>query len=63
VVFISGNMPMRTQITPLLIVTRLEQYDYAGASAIAMVMLMASFALLLAINLLAAFSRKYSEAK
>jgi sulfate transport system permease protein len=63
VVFISGNMPMRTQITPLLIVAKLEQYDYAGASAIAMVMLMASFALLLAINLLAAFSRKYSEAK
>ena len=43
-------MPMKTEITPLLIVTKLEQYDYAGATAIAAVMLMASFALLLAIN-------------
>jgi sulfate transport system permease protein len=56
VVFISGNMPMRTEITPLLIVTKLEQYDYAGATAIAVVMLVASFALLLAINLLQAWS-------
>jgi sulfate/thiosulfate transport system permease protein len=63
VVFISGNMPMRTQITPLLIVTRLEQYDYAGAAAIAVVMLVASFLLLLAVNILAARSRKYSEAR
>lgn len=52
VVFISGNMPMRTEITPLLIITKLEQYDYAGATAIAVVMLVASFLLLLAINLL-----------
>ena len=52
VVFISGNMPMKTEITPLLIVTKLEQYDYAGATAIAVVMLVISFALLLTINLL-----------
>ena len=52
VVFISGNMPMRTEITPLLIVTKLEQYDYAGATAIAVVMLVISFALLLLINVL-----------
>jgi sulfate transport system permease protein len=56
VVFISGNMPMRTEIAPLLIVTKLEQYDYAGASAIAVVMLVISFALLLAINLLQGWS-------
>jgi sulfate transport system permease protein len=55
VVFISGNMPMRTEITPLLIITKLEQYDYAGATAIAVVMLVASFALLLTINLLQAW--------
>jgi sulfate transport system permease protein len=52
VVFISGNMPMRTEITPLLIVTKLEQYDYAGATALAVVMLVVSFALLLLIQLL-----------
>ena len=52
VVFISGNMPMRTEITPLLIVTRLEAFDYAGATAIALVMLLLSFVLLLAINAL-----------
>jgi sulfate transport system permease protein len=52
VVFISGNMPMRTEITSLLIITKLEQFDYAGATAIATVMLAASFAMLLAINLL-----------
>jgi sulfate transport system permease protein len=52
VIFIAGNMPMRTEITSLLIVTKLEQYDYAGATAIAVVMLLASFVLLLAINLL-----------
>lgn len=52
VIFISGNMPMRTEITPLLIVTKLEQYDYAGATSIAVVMLMLSFVLLLIINLL-----------
>jgi sulfate/thiosulfate transport system permease protein len=52
VVFISGNMPMRTEIVPLLIITKLEQYDYAGATAVALVMLVVSFLLLLAINLL-----------
>jgi sulfate transport system permease protein len=57
VVFISGNMPMRTEITTLLIVTKLEQYDYAGATAIATVMLVASFVLLLAINLLQGWAR------
>ena len=48
VVFISGNMPMRTEIVPLLIITKLEQYDYRGATAIAVVMLVSSFVLLLA---------------
>jgi sulfate transport system permease protein len=52
VVFISGNMPMKTEIVPLLIITKLEQYDYAGATAVAVVMLVVSFVLLLAINLL-----------
>ena len=52
VVFISGNMPMKTEITPLIIVAKLEQFDYAGATAIAVVMLVASFVILLAINLL-----------
>jgi sulfate transport system permease protein len=52
VVFISGNMPLKTEITSLLIITKLEQYDYAGATAIAVVMLVASFAILLALNLL-----------
>ena len=52
VVFISGNMPMRTEITPLLIITKLEQYDYAGATAVALVLLGISFTLLLAINAL-----------
>lgn len=51
VVFISGNMPMRTEITPLLIMTKLEQYDYTGATALAVVMLTTSFVILLAINL------------
>jgi sulfate transport system permease protein len=59
VVFISGNMPMRTEITPLLIITKLEQYDYAGATAIAVVMLVASFSLLLAINLLQRWTRRH----
>jgi sulfate transport system permease protein len=52
VAFISGNMPMRTEITSLLIIAKLEQYDYAGATAIAVVMLLASFLLLFAINVL-----------
>jgi sulfate transport system permease protein len=59
VVFISGNMPMRTEIVPLLIITKLEQYDYRGATAIAVVMLVSSFALLLLINLLQKWSRRY----
>jgi sulfate transport system permease protein len=58
VVFISGNMPMRTEIAPLLIVTKLEQYDYAGATAIASVMLGASFLLLFAVNLLERWARR-----
>jgi len=58
VVFISGNMPMRTEISPLLIVTKLEQYDYAGATAIAVVMLAIAFVLLLAINGLQAWARR-----
>jgi sulfate/thiosulfate transport system permease protein len=58
VVFISGNMPMRTEIAPLLIVTKLEQYDYAGATAIATVMLGASFLLLFGINLLQRWARR-----
>jgi sulfate transport system permease protein len=52
VVFISGNLPLKTEIAPLLIVTKLEEWDYAGATAIATVMLVISFALLLAINAL-----------
>ncbi len=51
VVFISGNMPMKTEITPLLIRTKLEQYDYAGGTAVAAIMLIISFLMLLAINL------------
>ena len=58
VVFIAGNMPMISEITPLLIITKLEQYDYAGATAIAVVMLVASFALLLAINMLQTWARR-----
>jgi sulfate transport system permease protein len=52
VIFIAGNMPMRSEIAPLLIVTKLEQYDYAGATAIAAVMLLLSFTLMLAVNAL-----------
>jgi len=59
VVFISGNMPMRTEITPLLIITKLEQYDYQGATAIAVVLLVISFVLLLLINLLQKWSRRH----
>jgi sulfate transport system permease protein len=58
VVFISGNMPMKTEIAPLLIMTKLDQFDYAGATAIAVVMLVASFALLLAINVLQWLGRR-----
>ncbi|WP_119322145.1 sulfate ABC transporter permease subunit CysT [Capsulimonas corticalis] len=58
VVFIAGNRPYKTEILPLLIITKLEEYNYAGATAIALVMLISSFALLLAINVLQAWSRK-----
>jgi sulfate transport system permease protein len=58
VIFIAGNMPGRTEILPLLIVIRLEQFDYAGAVVIAAMMLIASFALLLAINLLQGWTRR-----
>jgi len=61
VIFIAGNMPMISEITPLLIITKLEQYDYAGATAIAVVMLVVSFVLLLAINGLQAWSRKHGS--
>lgn len=57
VIFIAGNMPMVSEITPLLIITKLEQYDYQGATAIAVVMLVAAFVLLLAINALQAWTR------
>jgi len=60
VIFIAGNMPMVSEITPLFIITKLEQYDYAGATAIAVVMLLASFAMLLMINLLQAWTRSRS---
>jgi sulfate transport system permease protein len=58
VVFISGHRPMKTEIAPLLIMTKLEQYDYAGATAIALVLLVVSFALLLLINLLQWLGRR-----
>ena len=58
VIFIAGNMPLVSEITPLLIITKLEQYDYKGATAIAVVMLVSAFTLLLAINGLQAWTRK-----
>jgi len=61
VVFIAGNMPMKTEISALLIITKLEQYDYAGATAIAVVMLVASFVLLLAINRLQSWSTRLAS--
>jgi sulfate transport system permease protein len=61
VIFISGNLPMKTEIAPLLIANKLEQYDYAGATAIAVVMLIASFLILLGINLLQKRTRKFRE--
>jgi sulfate transport system permease protein len=61
IIFIAGNMPMVSEITPLLIITKLEQYDYAGATAIASVMLAASFLILFAVNLLQWWSRRFSE--
>ncbi|MEW6238524.1 MAG: sulfate ABC transporter permease subunit CysT [Candidatus Omnitrophota bacterium] len=61
VVFISGNMPMRTEIAPLLIMTKLEEYDYAGAAALAVFMLSVSFLILLGVNLLQHWSRRRLE--
>ncbi|EIJ44188.1 sulfate ABC transporter, permease protein CysT [Beggiatoa alba B18LD] len=58
VIFIAGNMPMVSEITPLLIIIKLEQYDYAGATAIALVMLVISFALLFVINLLQSWTQQ-----
>jgi len=58
VIFIAGNIPMVSEITPLIIITKLEQYDYAGATAIATVMLVISMILLLAINSLQAWTAK-----
>ena len=63
VVFISGNMPNQTEIVPLLIVTRLQQFDYAGAAVIAVVTLAASFAVLLTVNLLERFMRSRGHAR
>jgi sulfate/thiosulfate transport system permease protein len=63
VIFIAGNMPMVSEITPLFIITKLEQYDYTGATAIAVVMLVVSFALLLTINLLQAWTRSRGRAE
>jgi sulfate transport system permease protein len=62
VIFISGNLPMKTEIAPLLIVSKLEQYDYAGATAVAAVMLMASFLLLLGVNALQRRTRRFMDA-
>lgn len=62
VVFISGNMPMRTEIAPLLIMIKLEEYNYAGATALAALMLTCSFLLLFGINMLQWWSRRYQEA-
>lgn len=59
VVFIAGNMPMKTEIAPLMIMSKLEQYDYSGATAIAVVMLLVSFLFLIIINMIQAWSRKH----
>lgn len=61
VIFIAGNMPMKSEIVPLLIITKLEQYDYVGATAIAVAMLAISFTLLLVINLLQAWTRRAEQ--
>ncbi len=62
VIFIAGNMPMVSEITPLIIISKLEQYDYAGATAVALVMLLAAFFMLLLINGLQAWQRARSGA-
>ena len=61
VIFIAGNLPMVSEITPLIIITKLEQYDYAGATAVASVMLFVSFLLLLVINALQAWTARSNE--
>jgi sulfate transport system permease protein len=61
IIFIAGNMPMVSEITPLLIITKLEQYDYQGATAIATVMLLTSFGMLLVINLLQKWSQHFAD--
>jgi sulfate transport system permease protein len=58
VVFISGNLPMKTEITPLLIVIKLEQFDYLGAAALGLAMLVMSFVMLFAINFVQAWGRR-----
>jgi sulfate transport system permease protein len=63
VIFIAGNMPLVSEITPLVIITKLEQYDYNGATAVAVVMLVVSFVLLLAINALQAWARRRQGAQ
>lgn len=62
VIFIAGNMPMISEITPLIIIGKLEQYDYAGATAVAVVLLVISFVLLLIINALQAWQRRFAGA-
>ena len=63
VVFISSNIPMKTQIAPLLIMTKLEEFDYPGATALAVVLLVISFVLLLAINLLQWWTNRYNTSQ
>jgi sulfate transport system permease protein len=58
IIFIAGNLPMKSEIAPLLIVTKLEQFDYAGAASIGVVMLAASFVMLLALNALQVWAAK-----
>jgi sulfate transport system permease protein len=60
VIFIAGNLPYVSEIAPLLIIIRLEEFDYAGATAVGAIMLVISFAVLLLINLLQAWSRRYT---
>ncbi|MDY0872614.1 sulfate ABC transporter permease subunit CysT [Dongia rigui] len=61
VIFIAGNMPMKSEIAPLLIVSKLEQFDYAGAAAIAVVMLVISFVMLLVLNLIQRWARRHED--
>jgi sulfate transport system permease protein len=61
VIFIAGNIPMRSEIAPLLIVEKLEEFDYAGAAALGMVMLLASFVLLILISRLQRWSGRWAE--